>query len=564
MSIKPLKHPCFFLFLLCIGWVQCRQNTQEVKTGTVVIRLAAEPEQVDPLLARTLADRQLNNLLFLPLLDYDPQTLELIPVVASSLPLVDSISSGNFQGGIRYQFTIRPEAVWDNGTPITATDYIFTFKTLLNPGVNAAPFRIYFNFLKNIIVDPNDQKKFSVITDRPYTMALEALGSIGLYPEYQYDPNQLIKNIPITDLTDKDRVDSIYQNTIALQEFAEKFNNKNPHQTMGGNAFEISQWNANQLIVLTKKEQHWTQNIPSLQSFPNQIYFKIIPDINSAISLLHSQKLDVLTDIPPNQFETLKKELNEHYDFHTPQKLSYEYIGINGNQPFLKNENVRRALAHLVDVEQIISEVWNGQAKRTIGPIHPAKSYYHKDLSPLSFNLSKANTLLSNSGFGINNKKLQLRYFYNIKNEKAAEIGLLLKKAAQAMNVEILPTGMEIKALLTAYRQRKYDLIYLTWTSPPGLDDLRQTWHSSGNVAGGSNRTGFGDEISDQIIDQIRISYHQKTQKELYLRIQEVIYQKQPYIFLYTPLERMAIHKRFSMEPTPLYPGYTIGRFNLN
>ena len=564
MLTKPLKHPFFFLLLLCLSSIQCRQNTQVVKTDTIMIRLAAEPEQVDPLLARTLADRQLNNLLFLPLLDYDPQTLKLVPILARTLPVVDSIKSGPWQGGIRYQFTIRPNATWDNGTPVTAKDYIFTFKTLLNPGVNATPFRIYFNFLKDIVVDPNDPKKFSVYTDRPYTMALEALGSIGLYPEYHYDANQLIKNIPITDLTDTDRADSIYQNTIALQEFAEKFNNKNPHQTIGGSAFEITQWNTNQQIVLTKKKQHWTEDIPSLQSFPDQLIYKIIPDVNSALSLLYNQKLDVMTGIPPIQFESIKRELNENYNFYTPQKLSYDYIGINGNQSFLQEVNVRRALAHLVDVEQIISEIWNGQAERTIGPIHPAKSYYHQKLLPISFDPSQANTLLNKSGFGVGKEQLQLRYFYNIKNEKAAEIGLLLKKAARAINVEILPTGMEIKALLTAYRQRQYDLIYLTWTSPPGLDDLRQTWHSSSNVAGGSNRTGFGDKASDQLIDEIRISYNRKNQKELYLRIQEIIYQNQPYIFLYTPLERMAIHHRFSMEPTPLYPGYKIGRFNLN
>ena len=564
MLTKPLKHPFFFLLLLCLSSIQCRQNTQVVKTDTIMIRLAAEPEQVDPLLARTLADRQLNNLLFLPLLDYDPQTLKLVPILARTLPVVDSIKSGPWQGGIRYQFTIRPNATWDNGTPVTAKDYIFTFKTLLNPGVNATPFRIYFNFLKDIVVDPNDPKKFSVYTDRPYTMALEALGSIGLYPEYHYDANQLIKNIPITDLTDTDRADSIYQNTIALQEFAEKFNNKNPHQTIGGSAFEITQWNTNQQIVLTKKKQHWTEDIPSLQSFPDQLIYKIIPDVNSALSLLYNQKLDVMTGIPPIQFESIKRELNENYNFYTPQKLSYDYIGINGNQSFLQEVNVRRALAHLVDVEQIISEIWNGQAERTIGPIHPAKSYYHQKLLPISFDPSQANTLLNKSGFGVGKEQLQLRYFYNIKNEKAAEIGLLLKKAARAINVEILPTGMEIKALLTAYRQRQYDLIYLTWTSPPGLDDLRQTWHSSSNVAGGSNRTGFGDKASDQLIDEIRISYNRRNQKELYLRIQEIIYQNQPYIFLYTPLERMAIHHRFSMEPTPLYPGYKIGRFNLN
>ena len=553
---------CSIAILLCLGSIQCKRATSTIEAGTVMIRLAAEPEQVDPLLARTLADRQLNNLLFLTLLDYDPQTLELLPVLAETIPTVDPILSGTWQGGIKYQFTIRKDATWDNGSPVTAADYIFTFKTLLNPGVNAAPFRIYFNFLKDIIADPLDPKKFTVFTDRPYAMALEALGTVGIYPEYFYDKDQLTENIPITDLTDTKRVDTMYQNTKALQIFAKQFNDKNPQQTLGGSAYKISEWITKQRIVLTKKKQHWTEKIPSLSSLPNQLIFKIIPDANSALSLLYNQELDVLTGIPPSRFETLKKELATDYHFYTPPKLSYDYIGINGNQDRLANPNVRRALAHLVDVEEIISEIWNGQAQRTIGPIHPSKPYYHQELPPILFDPVHADSLLANAGFGSDHATLQLRYFYNIKNEKAAEVGLLLKKAAQALNVEIIPTGMEIKALLTTYRQRDYDLIYLTWTTPPGLDDLRQTWHSSSNVAGGSNRTGFGDKTSDQLIDQIRISYDSKTQKELYLRIQEIIYHAQPYIFLYTPLERMAIHKRFATHPTARYPGYTISRFS--
>jgi len=534
--------PLFYLvaILVCLGGIQCKRDTPMVEAGTVVIRLAAEPEQVDPLLARTLADRQLNNLLFLSLLDYHPQTLELLPVLAETLPTVDAITSGPWKGGIQYGFTIRKNATWDNGLPVTAADYIFTFKTLLNPGVNAAPFRIYFNFLKDIIADPLDPKKFTVLTDRPYAMALEALGTVGIYPEYFYDKDQLTKNISIRDLTNTEGVDSMYQNTAALETFAKKFNDKNPHQTLGSSAYEITEWIPKQRIILTKKKQHWTEKNPALASTPNQLVFKIIPDANSALSLLYNQELDVLTGIPPNLFEILKKELEADYHFYTPPKLSYDYIGINGNQDRLDDPNLRRALAHLVDVEQIISEIWNGQAQRTIGPIHPSKSYYHQRLPEIKFDPARADSLLNSAGFGSNKATLQLRYFYNIKNEKAAEIGLLLKKAAQALNVEVIPTG----------------------TTPPGLDDLRQTWHSSSNVAGGSNRTGFGDKISDQLIDQIRISYDSKTQKELYLRIQEIIYQAQPYVFLYTPLERMAIHKRFVTHPTARFPGYTIGQFN--
>jgi len=560
MFEKLLTPLVYLLVFFCFSNIQCKRDTSYVAVDTVVVRLAAEPEQVDPLLARTLADRQLNNLLFLGLLDYDPQTLELIPVLVETLPAVDAITNGPWRGGMQYHFTIRPEATWDNGNPVTAADYIFTFKTLLNPGVNAAPFRIYFNFLKDIIADPLNPKKFTVFTDRPYVMALEALGTVGLYPAYHYDKNHLLNDIPITNLTDAERVDSIYKNTAALQKFAEDFNNKDPHKTIGGSAYQISEWIANQRIILTKKKEHWTETVPTLSSIPERLVFKIIPDVNSALSLLQSQELDIITGIPPDRFEDLKKELQADYNFYTPPKLSYDYIGINGNRDQLADVNVRRALAHLVDVNLIISEIWNGQAQRTVGPIHPSKSYYHPDLRPTKFDINRADSLLKTHGPGTDNKRLQLRYFYNIKNEKAGEIGLLLNKIAKAVNIEIVPTGMEIKALLTNYRARDYDLIYLTWTTPPGLDDLRQTWHSSSNVAGGSNRTGFGDKNSDQIIDQIRISYDSKTRKELYLRIQEIIYQEQPYIFLYTPYERMAVHKRFAIQPTVRYPGYTIGK----
>ncbi len=540
--------------------VQCKRDSSGVATDTVLIRLAAEPEQVDPLLARTLADRQLNNLLFQTLLDYDPQTLELIPVLAESLPVVDSITDGRWQGGMRYQFSIRPDATWDDGSPVTAADYIFTFKTLLNPGVNAAPFRIYFNFLKDIVTDPLDPKKFTVITDRPYVMALEALGTVGLYPAYFYDKNQLTKNISISDLADPARADSIYQHNQQLQNFAENFNNKDAQEIIGGSAYQITEWMANQRITLTKKKDHWTEAVPALSTIPDQLIFKIIPDVNSATSLLQSQQLDVLTGIPPERFEELQETLSEDYNFYKTPKLSYDYIGINGNRDYLSNVRVRRALAHLLDMELIIAEILDGQAQRTIGPIHPSKSYYHQNLQPIDFDIKRADSLLNEAGFGTNKKPLQLRYYYNIKNKKAAEIGLLLEKAARKINVEIIPTGMEIRALLTHYRQRDYDLAYLTWTTPPGLDDLRQTWHSSGNVAGGSNRTGFGDKNADRIIDQIRISYDSKTRKELYLRIQEIIYQQQPYIFLYTPYERMAINKRFSIQPTVRFPGYTISK----
>jgi len=564
--------------ILLIVSLSC-QTDAPVLSNTITIRLASEPEQVDPLLARTLADRQLSELLFLPLLDYDPQTLEMVPVLAEDFPSIKKITDGLYSGGTAYDFTIRAAARWDNGDPVTAKDYIFTFKTLLHPNVNAAPFRAYFNFLKAIEPDPDNPKKFRVITDRPYILALEALGSIGIYPAYHYDPGQVLEKIKMGDLTDSERADSLVKNNASFAAFAADFNNKKTTSTVGGSAYQLTAWTANQQLILQKKENHWTNSTSDLPDYlrtiPDKLIFKIIPDINSAISLLQSEKLDVLTDLPSGQIPTLQEELVDHYNFYTPKKLVYYYIGINGNQPYLNQPDTRRAVAHLVEVDFIIKNLFAGYAQRTIGPIHPSKSYYNTGLAPIEYDPAKATQYLEKQGWemaanGILYKKingknmpLRLRYAYHASNQTAEEVGILLQKSARAIGIEVIPEAMEIKSLLTAYRQRDYDLIYLKWTVPSGLDDLRQIWHSTGNVAGGSNRTGFGDAVSDEIIDKIRVSYSPKIRKELYFRIQNIIYQEQPYIFLYTPLERMAIHKRFKMKPTAHYPGYTITQFNV-
>ncbi len=56
-------------------------------------------------------------------------------------------------------FEILAEATWDNGTPVTAEDYVFTLKAIRNPKVNSAQIRPYFEFIDRVEVDPTNNKK---------------------------------------------------------------------------------------------------------------------------------------------------------------------------------------------------------------------------------------------------------------------------------------------------------------------------------------------------------------------------------------------------------------------
>ena len=108
----------------------CKTDTKPtVLTGNkTYVRLSGEPERLNPLTTEEANAMQVMSYMFPTLLDFDPKTLELTPVLAKSRPIIATIDTGKLKGGTSYTYEIRDEAMWDNGTPVTAADFVFTVK----------------------------------------------------------------------------------------------------------------------------------------------------------------------------------------------------------------------------------------------------------------------------------------------------------------------------------------------------------------------------------------------------------------------------------------------------
>lgn len=91
------------------------------------------------------------------------------------------------------------------------------------------------------------------------------------------------------------------------------------------------------------------------------------------------------------------------------------------------------------------------------------------------------------------------------------------------------------------------------------MSDPKQNWHTEGD-----NRMCFGDARSDEIIDEIRVTFDTEKRNELYKELQAIIYEEQPLIFLFILNNLMITHKRFDMETTGITPGYKPNSFKLN
>lgn len=546
-------------------------------------RLPGEPDRLSPLITVNAYSRTVNELLFLNLLQFDPATLELQPQLAKSRPQMATISEGPWKGGIAYTFELHEEAAWDNGAPITGDDVLFTFKALFVPQVNSAPARSYLDFVKDLRVDVSNPRRFTVYTNLQYILGEAAISSMPVYPEYSYDARGRLRKYTLRDLTDPEQLARFSEDT-TLAAFAENLHSEQFAREKGfvngSGAYALDEWTTGKQIVLKRKADWWGNSLgktfPLLRALPERLVFSIIPDQVTALAALKSQEIDVASQIDVKDFSEIRKDsaMQQLYNFYTPPALQLFYIGINNRSPKLNDKKVRRALAHTLDIDAIIRDLYSGMAQRVAGPFHPTKSYYNKNLVPIPYDLDKARTLLEAAGWkdtngnGVVDKtlngkqtELELDYLASASSKFSMSLALVFKENAAKAGIKINIIPKDFPLLIESLKRREYELNGGAWVAEPLPDDPKQLWHTESDTPDGGNRVGFGNATSDALIDEIRVTLDEEKRADLYRKFQELVYEEQPCIFMIAPQERLVIHKRFEARPSALRPGFFVNEF---
>ena len=579
MKIRYILFICLFVFA-------CKGDPEIALDNTVNIRLEGEPSQLNPILSTAATAKQVEWQIFMSLLQYDAETLELYPVLASSRPVVENITEGIYQGGRKYNFQIRPEAEWDDGQAVVAADFVFTLKTFMHPEIDRSGFGSFLSFIKKIEIDTDDPKRFVMFTNRSFNLTEEIVGTMAVLPKHIYDPENVLSSYDLEDFSDRKKMTTLVKDNPSLSDFAESFKTSGQvgavEKIKGCGPYQIEEWLQGQRIVLKKKENWWAkktdQKGAAFSQDPEQLTYHFIESDVTLSSLFKEQKIDVSSAIDPLVFERYKNNdlMQKHFDFYTPSSPSYYFISFNTKDPKLEAQVTRRAIGHLVDVEEAIKIAMNGYGVRTVGPILPSKNYYNQDLKLLDFNIEKAKKMLASAGWEDQNKDgvlekeidgtridFSITYKYTSNNSVAEKVGLLLKNNAIKAGVSIELIPLERNKFLEDTRKRSFDLYFSRWSQMPGLDDMNSIWHTRSDTPKGFNKTGFGNAQTDGVIDSINVILDEKKRNILYREIQEIIYEEQPYVFLFVPTERIVIHKRFAAKGTALRPGYKENTFQI-
>jgi len=580
----------YLRLLVCLSVIStllftaCRNEPKipnEPIKNEVVARLSGDPENLNFILASDGNAIEIFKYLSVPMASFDPGTYSLTPTMIKSMPTITEITEGEFKGRMSFDFEILEEATWDNGTPITANDLLFTYKTVFNPNY-ASPHRSLAAFIKKIEIDEQNPKKFRIIGAK-YIIAEAVVSNFELMPKYIYDPEGLLDNFTFEELTDRANAEKLAKDE-TLKAFAEKFQSalhlNNPEGIRYAGPYQVEKWTTGQEIVLTKKKNWWGDKMadkyPLLKANPDKITYKIVKDINAAISLAKNGEIDVINKIPWTSYVNLKadKSITDKFNLHNPQKIAYRHIVLNMNSPKLEDKRVRQALDHLFNRDQVFETVYYGAKNPVIGPVHPTKTYYNKNLSVRSFNVDKAKELLNSAGWtdtdgnGIVDKvvdgekiEMNLEFIYGSGYADFASIGAIFKESAIKAGVNLTPKTIESQAYFKTLKAKEFEMVVLGNDWYPLHKDPKNTF----GTTGGQNYSSFSNAEADEIINKLRYTMDESQLPEGYLRLQEIIHEEVPSIFINSGTDRIITSKKFTnVRVTAVKPHYYLNEFAVN
>ena len=578
ITMRVIVTVAISLFLLS----SCKQDTTVGDDRSVLnIAIKKDPAKLNPIVYPVQTARQVYQYLFTPLADFNPETYELEPILLTSLPEPEVVERGPHAGRIKYVVDIRKGATWADGTPITGADYLFTLKAIKHPETAAGSYRSYLTNLVSAQINPTDKQKVTVIFDEYYFLSKEIVSTLDIYPKHIYDPHGYLDNLPLPVLDDKERYDERAAKDSTLTTFATDFNSvKYSREIVSGSGpYELVDWVTDQVVVLQRKENYWgaDSDIPYLQAGPQQLIFHIIPDEVAVINQLKSGEMDLYAGASAAEFTKLRDsdQYGDQFSFLTPEVLRTYFISINNSDPALADVDVRKAIAHLVDVEEIIDLMEKGLAKRATGHININKPMY-KQLPLIEEDVEKAESILTADGWAdtnadgtidkhIDGEQVELILdMYTTGSDLSNKIALLLSENAKQV-------GIKINIIQKKYRdfrrenlaKRDYDLFTSAFTQDLAHDDLYGKWHSDNDTPTGGNTFSYRSEKADELIEKIRDTKNETELLPLYADLQQQIHDDQAVIWLYHPMEKVILSKKWKGSGTVKRPGYLANTFQI-
>ncbi len=411
-----------------------------------------------------------------------------------------------------YTFHLRPESVWTDGTPVTASDYVYAWQRVVTPET-ASPYAWYMELMsvvgaaeaiagdaspQDLGVEAPDDHTFVVHLTQPLPYFTQMLTQSTTFPVPQH----------------------------VVEEKGDQW--MRPENFVGNGAFVMSEYTPQERTVLEKSPTYWDRDNVVLET----VVRLVINDENQALTRWQAGELDRTETIPAGQYPTLHEQYpTEALSF--PQLCSYYYnFNLRDDSPEWEHDvRVRQALSLAVDRDVITEYVLAagqfpaytftpGATANFEVPNVPAASMTQEERN------AKAQELMAEAGYGADNP-LSLEIVYNT-SEAHKSIAIAVSQMwQQTLGVETTLANMEWQTFLKAREDGQFDVSRAGWC---GDYNEASTFLDLLDSGSGYNDAAYSNEEVDALLAAAKTM---EDPSGNYTQIEQIIAEEAPIIPIY-------------------------------
>ncbi len=465
--------------------------------------IVGQPRRINPLLAQNNdPDRDISSLVYSGLLKHNSEG-KLVPDLAKSYEI-----SGD---GLNYTVYLKENVLWHDGQKLSADDVIYTIQTAQNADYGS-PQRINW---QGVNVQKINDTTLMFKLNNKYAQFLNNL-TLGILPKH------------------------IWSNVQPINFSSSDYNLK----PIGTGPYVFSKLQKDNLNQIQSYQISSNDKFYDSRPYIDTIVFKFYDSENSMISAYNSNDIQNLSSLSPQNLNKLKfKQRININELKAPR-----YFGIFFNQSqnaILASKNVRLALNHATNKQEIIDSVANGKGSAIYSPLIETVLDVGQDITKYTFDINQAKSILAADGWtstdsegyllkGRNSARLTIHMTTSTLPD-LVQIANILKEQWKKVGVELVIDTLATPQLQQVIKDRAYQS--LLFGEILDLDpDPFSFWDSSQTQKLGLNLSLYSNKTADGLLQDARQSLNPLERAKKYDDFQKIVISDAPAVFLYNPL----------------------------
>jgi peptide/nickel transport system substrate-binding protein len=451
---------------------------------------------------------------------------QIICMLCTELPSVENggavpIDLPNGGRGVRLTFTLRPDARWGDGVPVTTEDVLFTYEVGRNPQSGISDAELFRRITR---IDVKDDKTFTMVMSKFTFDYAGSLADFDILPAH-------LERAAFADPTQY-RIRTLYDSDPT-----------NPGLYFG--PYRITEVAPGEHIVLEPNPTWWGQK----PAFRRIVVWTVENSAALEANLL-AGALDMVAGeigFSLDQALAFEKRHGKEYQVIYKPTLVYGHIDCNLDTPIVADKRVRQALMYGIDREAVSRQLYDGRQTVADSFVPPLDWVHTADVPHYSHDPAKARQLLESAGWhadgdGIRRNaagdKLSLELAMAAGNHSLELVAQVFQSQWRDVGVDVHLKMQTARVLFgDTIRNRRTPLSLYAWASAPENDPLTTLRSdevpTAENGFSGQNYPGFRNPEADRLIDGIEVEHDRPRRAAMWHRLQALYAEELPALPLF-------------------------------